>query len=546
VNTADAAAQAGYRLPEFAYHAPPELTSGTRRRHPLVIVGAGLAGLTLAADLAQRGVASVVLDDDNTVGVRGASSRGIVYVQRTLEIMDRIGIYERMAGKGVRWSVGKVLAGNDLLYQFDLQPASVSKQPPFMNLQQFYLEWFLVDRIHELGRTELRWKNRLCGIENRPDGVLLQVDTPDGRYAMEADWVVDAEGVNSFARRHLGLAEHTRRGQDRWCITDVRFTQPRANERWTWIEAPFNQDRGVWQHLMADQVWRLDFQMAPDADPAEVSRPEVARERVAAMLGPGVAFDVVWVGPYVYRSMLMERFRHGRLLFIGDAAHAHNPFGARGGNSGIMDADNLGWKLALLLAGRTGEQVLDTFEAERHRAAEENVRITSRTGRFMQPRSAAEFTLRTAVLQLARHHAFARSLLNPGRLCTPHHYGGLRTVGTGPHDGCAVANVEIGRAGQALHLVDLLRDTGERLLALRFGGDAAALQAAAEAAGLPLHVLEVGRDLQDTQGLLAAQTGTPPGGVALLRPDSHLAASLPDAAPGPVLQAARRTLGLPG
>lgn len=531
-----------YALPEFAYRTPPELQPGARApaRYPLVIVGGGLAGLTLAADLATRGVRCVLLDEDHTVGVRGASSRGIVYVQRSLEVMQRIGIYPRIAAKGSRWSVGKVLAGDEVLYQFDFQPANVSVQPPFINLQQFYLEWYLVERIDELGLTDLRWDQRVVGVRNHDDHVALDVDTPDGRYTLRADWVVDAEGVNSLLRQQLGLREHTERGQDRWCITDVRFTQSRRNERWTWVEAPFNHDRGVWQHLMADQVWRLDFQMAPDADPAEVSRAEVARERVAAMLGADVEFELVWVGPYAYRTMLMERFRHGRLLFIGDAAHATSPFGARGGNSGIADADNLGWKLALLLDGRATPALLDSYHDERHRAAVENVRITSRSGRFMQPRSTAEFTLRRAVLQLARRHRFARSLLDTGRMCMPHHYRGLPCFGSAANDGVCVPNVELARDGQPTGLVDVLREHGDALVAFVFGAPAPRIDAAA----LPLVLLEVGDRLVDPHGHLAAATGTPAGGIALLRPDSHLAASLPDTDPHALRAAACRTLCL--
>jgi 3-(3-hydroxy-phenyl)propionate hydroxylase len=537
----DAVAEAGYALPEYAFVAPPDLRAGAPRRYPVVIVGAGLAGLTLAADLSLRGVRCVVLDEDNTVGVRGASSRGIVYVQRTLEIMRRLGVYERIRDKGVSWSAGKILAGDEVLYAYDFQPASISEQPPFINLQQFYLEWYLVDRVIELGQADLRWKNRVIGVENHADHVTLQVDTPAGPYTLEADWVIAADGVNSSVRNLLQLPEHTERGQDRWCITDVRFQRARLNERWTWVEAPFNENRAVWQHLMADDVWRLDFQMAPDADPAQVSQPDVARERVARMLGPDVAFDLVWVGPYSYRTMLMERFRHGRLLFIGDAAHAKSPFGARGGNSGIQDADNLGWKLALVLAGQAPATLLDDFDAERHRAAEENIRVTGRSGRFLQPRSEAEFTLRRAVLQLARQHAFARALLDTGRLCVPHHYGGLPTVGSAAGDGKAIANLALQRSGRAIHLLDVLADGMP--VAFAFGGPCGPLRAALDVAGLPVRIVEVGDDLVDTRGLLTRETSTPRGGIALIRPDGHLSASLPTNDVAPFLRAAQRALG---
>ncbi|MCZ2441529.1 MAG: FAD-dependent monooxygenase [Burkholderiales bacterium] len=529
-----------YQLPTFPYTTPPELRADAPApaRHPLVIVGGGLAGLTLAADLASRGVRCTLIDEDDTVGVRGASSRGIVYVQRSLEVMARIGIFERIAAKGATWSIGRVLAGDEALYSFDRQAGNVSRQPPFVNLQQFYLEWFLVDRIVELGLTDLRWKQRVVGVRSHAEHVELDVQAPDGRYTLQADWVVDAEGVNSFVRQALQLPEHTERGQDRWCITDVRFRQQRPQERWTWIEAPFNANRGVWQHPMADEVWRLDFQMAPDSDPAEVGKPEVARERVAQMLGPGVEFELVWVGPYSYRTMLMERFRHGRLLFIGDAAHAKSPFGARGGNSGIMDADNLGWRLGLLLQGRASPALLDRYDAERHRAAEENIRITARSGRFMQPRSPMEFTLRKAVLQLARRHAFARTLLDAGRMCTPHHYGGLPGFGPGAEAGRAVPNVPLGDDAGAPALLDVLRAAGSEPVAFVFGPVPAALARAVEAAGLPLR-------LQPTQStLLRHATGATEGGVALIRPDSHLAATLPDNEPAALLAAARAALAM--
>jgi 3-(3-hydroxy-phenyl)propionate hydroxylase len=164
-----------YELPSWPFTPPPELSSPRIVRHPIVIVGAGPSGLTLACDLAQRGVRAVLLDEDDTVGVRGASSRGICYAQKSLEIFERLGIYERIAAKGVTWSFGRTFSGEQEVYNFNLQANSVSRQPPFINLQQFYLEWFLVERILELGLTDLRWKSRVTRVEPLGDGVRIDV-----------------------------------------------------------------------------------------------------------------------------------------------------------------------------------------------------------------------------------------------------------------------------------------------------------------------------------------------------------------------------------
>ena len=154
----------GYVLPEYPFVPPPELASGEPGRHRIVIVGGGITGLTLACALAQYGVEAVLLDEDNTVGVKGASSRGICYTQKSLEIFQRLGIYERIARKGIQWSVGRTFAGSDEVYSFDLRQQSgynLSSQPPFVNIQQFYIEGYLVERIYELGHVQLRWRNRV-------------------------------------------------------------------------------------------------------------------------------------------------------------------------------------------------------------------------------------------------------------------------------------------------------------------------------------------------------------------------------------------------
>ena len=532
----------GYRLPVYEFRRPAEIDSGKVNRHPVVVIGGGLCGLTVACDLAIKGVPVVILDEDNTVGVRGASSRGIVYAQKSLEIFDRLGIYERILAKGVTWSVGKTLAGDDVVYSFDAGATNHSRQPPFINIQQFYIEWFLVDRIGELEGADLRWNNRVTGVRDLGECMRLDVETPAGAYRIDADWVLDCEGVHSVVRESLGIGVHASRRHDRWCISDVRFRLPLPVERWTWVEAPFNENRAVWQHLMADDVWRMDFQMDPHCDLEEVSRPEVAAARLRAHLGADVDFELVWVGPYSYRSFALDRFRHGRVFFLGDSAHQMSPFGARGGNSGIQDADNLAWKLALVMEGHADERLLDSYDAERRPAAIENVRLTHRTNRFLSPDSAEEKILRDAVLALARRHEFARLLVNTGRLSVASNYRNSPVI---DGEGASVQNLAIefddGRPG---HLVDLFRSSGG-LAGIVFGDVPESMESLVD--GMPVRLYACGgrgrRMIRDPRGLLAKATGAMPGACVLLRPDLHMAATIPTPDHGFMRKAVAAALG---
>ena len=302
------------------------------------------------------------------------------------------------------------------------------------------------------------------------------------------------------------------------------------------MDAPFNDGRAVWQHLMADDVWRIDYQMPEDVDAEHISRPEVAGARLREQLGPDVDFEFVWIGPYQYRDHLLDDFRLGRIFFMGDAAHVVSPFGARGGNTGVQDAANLAWKLALVLQGQVPETLLDSYSAERRPACAENLKITSRTARFLAPRSPAERTLRRAVLGLARDHAFARPLINTGRMSVANDYPPTRWL---PQGGRTVQNVPLRHAdGHATSIMTLLRE-GTRFLGLWFSPDAAA---ASEAAKLmrhqPVALYAVGGNtglptLQDPNARLARHLGLDPrsgaGTLCLVRPDAYLSAVLPAA-----------------
>jgi len=536
----------GYTLPEYPFVAPPELATGAVRRYPIVIVGGGITGLSLACALAQHGVEAVLLDEDNTVGVKGASSRGICYAQKTLEIFKRLGIYERIAAKGVQWSVGRTFAGEDEVYSFDLrqqQTHSLSQQPPFINIQQFYIEGFLVEQIQALNaskpRIALRWNNRITAFAQNSEFATLSITTPAGDYTLQAEHVIDCTGSRSPFRAWCGASVTAKKGDDRWCIADVRFKDAPPVERHTWIEAPFNDKRAVWQHLMADGVWRIDYQMAPNCDPEEVSREDVVRARLNAQFKRELSGDeceIVWVGPYAYRSECLDELRHGRVFFAGDSAHVVSPFGARGGNSGVQDADNLAWKLAAVLQGRAGPGLLDSYHRERHEAAQQNVQVTNRTARFLRPADGAERLFRSAALGLARQHPFARQLVNTGRMSVPNTYS--RSPVCDKTGGVATQNVSFLWAdGQPGELVELLHWAGSRLLLLVFGelqpAAAKRLQALGAHTGVVcVQVLAPGQRARaaehviDNSGQLRATCRVEgQAGWALLRPDSYVAAT---------------------
>ena len=502
-----------YDLPVFPWRRAPE-QDGVQQRHPVAVVGGGLTGLTAACALASRNVPVVLLDEDDTVGVRGASSRGICYAQRTLEIFEQLGIYDRIAAKGTTWSVARVLVGAaDEVYSYDLAKGGLSRQPPFINIQQFYVEWYLADRLAELPSADVRWRHRVTRAHPANDHVKLDVETPEGGYTLEASWVIDASGLASEVRASLGVPTRSQQGVDRWCISDVRFHDPVPPERWTWVEAPFNEGRAVWQHQMADGVWRIDYQMDPDSRPEEVASEGVAWARLRAHLGAERDIELVWLGPWGYRTHLLDDFRSGRVFFAGDAAHVFSPFGARGGNSGVQDAENLGWKLAAVLEGNAPERLLDSYNAERRPAAAFNIITTERSARFIAPRSPFERALRKATLDLARQHEFARRVVNMGRMSTPYIYADSPLTTNG---GDALPNIPL-----------RFHNGGQGTLAELVGREMVVLLGEGTQAAADVKAYRVGTDLRGAE--IAALA--PPGHAVVVRPDLHVAARLQQPSP---------------
>src|SRR5262252_3623429 len=405
--------QFGYRR-----HPDQDRPGGTPAGHAVVVVGAGPVGLSFAIDLAQRGHNVVLLDDADRIG---EGSRAICFSKRSLEYWDRLGVGDRMVDKGVVWSVGKIFHGNQQLYQFNLLPEQGHKRPAFINLQQFYAEAYLVDRVEQLPSISLRWRNKVVALEQRNDGVVLTIETPEGEYRLHAAYVIACDGARSSLRRMVGAEFGGQVFEDQFLIADVRMTAEFPTERWFWFDPPFHAGRSALLHKQPDDIWRIDLQLSRDADPVVEKQPENVRPRIARMLGHD-KFDFEWISLYKFQCRRMDRFVHGRVIFAGDAAHQVSPFGARGANSGLEDAENLSWKLDRVLRQASPERLLESYHVERSLAADENIRESTRSTDFMAPNSHQEARLRKAVLSLAKETEFGKRMVNGGRLSTPSIY----------------------------------------------------------------------------------------------------------------------------
>ena len=463
-----------YQAKRFTYKRSADRGVASPAQHPVVIVGAGPVGMTLALDLAQQKIPVVVLDDDDKLS---AGSRAICFAKRTLEIWDRLGVGDAMVTKGVSWNVGKVFFRDAPVFRFDLLGEEGHRRPAFINLQQYYAEGFLSDAVAQTPLIDVRWRTRVVDVANETGGVTLTVETPDGTYAIDADYVVACDGARSAVRKLLGLESKGHTFRDRFLIADVKMTAPFPSERWFWFDPPFHPNQSVLLHRQPDNVWRIDFQLGWDADPVEERKPERVRPRVRALLGPDAEFEFEWISVYTFACMRMERFRHGRVLFAGDSAHLVSPFGARGANSGVQDADNLGWKLGLVVQGDAPDTLLDSYSAEREYAADENVLNSTRATDFITPKSEISRVFRDAVLELAKDHPFARKLVNSGRLSVPStlHASPLNTPDIDEFfgamvPGAAAVDAPVFVDGEADWFLGLLGDGVFKLIALMADG----------------------------------------------------------------------------
>jgi 3-(3-hydroxy-phenyl)propionate hydroxylase len=377
-----------------------------------------------------------------------------------------------------------------------------------------------------LPSIDLRWRNKVVALESRNDTVALTVSTPDGSYKIRAGYVIACDGARSSLRQMVGAEFSGQVFEDQFLIADVKMTAAFPTERWFWFDPPFHAGRSALLHKQPDDIWRIDLQLSRNADPVVEKQPENVRPRIARMLGHD-QFEFEWISLYKFQCRRMDRFIHGRVIFAGDSAHQVSPFGARGANSGLEDAENLSWKLDRVLCKQSPAGLLDSYHVERSTAADENIRESTRSTDFMAPSSRQEARLRQAVLSLAKETEFGKRMVNGGRLSVPSIYESpLSTADSdawrgGPQPGASMPDAPMAdRSGAAKFLTEAFVEKGARFTLLEFGNGAAA--EVPEGIG----TIRVGGEngLVDAEGLAASRYDAEPSTAYLLRPDGYVAA----------------------
>lgn len=508
----------------YGFEAPPEL-QGQPVRHKVAIVGAGPVGLAVALGLARHGVASVVIeaDDSETHG-----SRALCISRRSMEILQNLGASDAFEAMALPWTSGRSFFRGQVIYELEMPHTADERYFPMSNLQQNFIERLLLEEAMRTGLVEVRWQSRLTDLTLRGDGASLQVETPDGAYTLETDWLVAADGARSVVRDRLGLRFSGTSYDSAYLIADIRMKSSHPIERRAWFDSPVNRGSTILVHKQPCDMWRIDYQLRDEDDEQAELQPARIRERIQDVLdmaGEQATWELDWFSLYKAHCLCLDDYRQGRALFVGDAAHLVPIFGVRGLNSGFADAENLAWKLAMVIGEGTEDRLLDSYSPERRAATLEIFREASKSTNYMTPPSRGYKLMRAASLSLALSEGWAGQLANP-RQSAPHDYTDSvlnswpeadAAFGGGPVAGAPVPSVALKDGG---HLTDHLNYRPTALYFTGHDGDEAVLSAMEG-----LDVLRVGSDgCNDPDGHVARVFGAQPGTLYLLRPDWHVAA----------------------
>lgn len=409
-----------FDYPEYAFIRPPEL-DGQSRQYPVLIIGAGPIGVTAALELARHGVSSVVLDDKDSVN---EGSRAICIARHSMECLQQLDLADTFEKKALPWTHGTSYYRDKEVYRLEMPHSDAEKYYPMYNLQQQYIELYLINRAENNPLIDLRWQSRVTDIDQNEKSVDISVETPEGEYVLSSDYAFAADGARSVARHKLDLKLQGDAYEGRYVIADIQMQSDYPTERRAFFDPLSNPGLTILVHKQPDNIWRIDYQIDENIDAEEELKEENIRARITSildMIGETSDWQLEWWSLYKAYTLALDDYRHDRILFLGDAAHLVPIFGVRGLNSGIADAMNAAWKLAYVVHGWADDRLLDSYSPERRGATLDVFENASKSTKFMTPPTRGHQLMRDAALSLALNNTFTRPLINP-RQSQPYTY----------------------------------------------------------------------------------------------------------------------------
>jgi 3-(3-hydroxy-phenyl)propionate hydroxylase len=512
-------------------------------RQKVVIVGSGPAGMVAALELARHGVASVIVTSELQVS---QGSRAIVFTRRSMEILQQVGVADRMTENGLPWRFGNSYYRGERVFRLEAPHDPDDRFFPMLNIQQQYMEEYLLDACKASDKIDFRWGNLVTEVEQMDGFAKVTLDTPEGPYTLETDWLIAADGGRSGIRSALNLQMEGASYEGFFVIADIKIDLPLPTERLAYFDPDWNRGNTILMHREPHGIWRVDYQLPEGETPEEALKPESLKARIDAQLAmighAGLTWEMDWNSVYSARTLTLPDFVHGSVIFTGDAAHLLPIFGVRGANTAFQDAQSLGWQLAFVVKGLTSQKLLANHSAERVGAAREIIQEAGKSTRFMAPPKGGFQLLRDAVLSLSLTQAFVRPLYH-WRTSRPHAYTHSMLNSLGDDNALFTAGPEHGAPPQNIRLApdDYLLDHLGGGFDLLYFTEAEAVPVAllevvtkARTQGVPMRVIAVGSSpcvagadvtLADAQGHFRRRYGVQASGAGyLLRPDQHVCA----------------------